>query len=424
MKTIFAAVVAAAAGCVFLQAVSNAHATTYQERILYSFDAMPGGWTPYGGVIRVGGRLYGTANAGGNEDAGVLFALGLRSHREKALFSFDAEDGYPEGNLTEMKGMLYGAASGLNGFGGLVFSFDPGTKAMTPIYGFCGQANCADGAYPVSVLTTAKGILYGTTLGGGQTGCGGLGCGTVFSVDPGTHAERVLHAFCSEGNCADGRWPGAGLIEVNGLLYGTATYGAVPGCVEQIGCGVVFSLNRRTGAEKVLHAFCSEANCADGATPRSGLVAVNGLLYGTTAYGGASGCQSLGCGTAFSIDPKTGVEKVLYDFCSQPDCADGAVPQASLIEVDGTLYGTTTEGGGTGCHGGGCGTVFALDPSTGAETVLYAFGDAPDGQFPNGLIEVNGTLYGTTIFGGAGGYGTVFALEPQKAVTPRRSPPG
>jgi len=81
-----------------------------------------------------------------------------------------------------------------------------------------------------------------------------------------------------------------------------------------------------------------------------------------------------------------------------------------LIEVKGTLYGTTLSGG-TGCDGAGCGTVFSLDPNTGAETVLYAFQGGTDGSGPNAVIDVKGTLYGTTVGGGAYGYGTLFALE-------------
>jgi uncharacterized repeat protein (TIGR03803 family) len=49
-------------------------------------------------------------------------------------------------------------------------------------------------------------------------------------------------------------------------------------------------------------------------------------------------------------------------------------------------------GGGTGC-----GTVFSLDPETGAETVLYTFAGGTDGYYPGAnLLDVNGVLYGTT----------------------------
>jgi uncharacterized repeat protein (TIGR03803 family) len=409
MKAAFAVVICVAAA---FTPVSAARATTYQETVLYSFDDMLGGWQPYAGVVADGDHLYGTANAGGNTDSGMLFSLSLRAHKEKGLYSFDSEDGYPNGALIKMNGLLYGTTTGVDGFGGLVFSFDPGTKTVSSVYGFCRQANCADGAYPSAALTAVKGIFYGTTLGGGIAGCDELGCGTVFSLDPNTHTEKVLHAFCSEQNCADGRWPDASLIEMNGHLYGTATFGAVPGCDEEAGCGVVFSINRKTGKEKVLYSFCSQMNCADGANPYAGLTKLGGMLYGTTGYGGNSGCGGGGCGTVFSIDPKTGAEKVIYAFCGQQNCTDGAQPHAALIAANGLLYGTTIVGG-AGCSGEGCGTVFSLDPNTGIEMVLYAFGDKPDGQFPTGLIDVNGTFYGTTIFGGNTGNGVVFALTPQ-----------
>jgi uncharacterized repeat protein (TIGR03803 family) len=90
----------------------------------------------------------------------------------------------------------------------------------------------------------------------------------------------------------------------------------------------------------------------NGRIPEGGLISVNGTLYGTTYYGGTGTCK-VGCGTVFSLDPTTGTEKVLYSF--QNDGADGALPFAGLIDIRGTLYGTTSTGG---AHGGG--TVFAI----------------------------------------------------------------
>jgi uncharacterized repeat protein (TIGR03803 family) len=118
----------------------------------------------------------------------------------------------------------------------------------------------------------------------------------------------------------------------------------------------------------------------------------------------------------FALDPNSGVETALYSFCSQQKCSDGSGPVASLVDAKGTLYGTTFHGGSRGCEHQGCGTAFALDLDTGAETVLHSFcprTNCPDGALPQaGLIDVNGTLYGTTLFGGANGGGTVFALKP------------
>ncbi len=82
---------------------------------------------------------------------------------------------------------------------------------------------------------------------------------------------------------------------------------------------------------------------------------------------------------------------VLYSFGGDPDGAD---PYANLINVKGTLYGTTLDGGSYGR-----GTAFAITPS-GAETVLHSFGASGDGTTPfASLTEVNGTFYGTTLFG-------------------------
>lgn len=85
---------------------------------------------------------------------------------------------------------------------------------------------------------------------------------------------------------------------------------------------------------------------------------MKGLLYGTTINGG-SGCSGLGCGAVYSITT-TGTETVLHIFAGT---TDGEDPEAGLTVVNGTLYGTTYDGGDLRhekhyC----CGTVFALTP--------------------------------------------------------------
>jgi uncharacterized repeat protein (TIGR03803 family) len=413
MKAVSASLFAGLVICAFVPLAPAAETATFTEKVLYSFGSLPDGAQPYDSVIDVNGTLYGTTATGGNADYGTVFALDLNTSAEKVLHSFDSTEGVPEAGLIDVKGTLYGTTSGSDGLGGTVFSLDPNTDALATLYYFCSQTNCADGAYPVAGLMRVKGALYGTTLGGGLTGCSGLGCGTVFLLHRKTGVEKMLYLFCSQANCADGRWPSASLIYVNSVLYGTTPYGAVPGCAESIGCGTVFSIDLNTGAEKLLYSFCSQSNCADGATPDAGLIDVNGKLYGTTEYGGGTGCNGLGCGTVFSVDPNTGDEKVLYSFCSQQNCLDGAESVASLADVDGILYGTTIEGGGSGCGGTGCGTVFSIDPNTGVEKVIHSFAGGPsDGAQPRAnLIDVNAKLYGTTLGGGAHGDGTVFMLS-------------
>lgn len=168
------------------------------------------------------------------------------------------------------------------------------------------------------------------------------------------------------------------------------------------------------GQLTTLYNFCSQANCSDGAVPWGALVlAANGNFYGTTLEGGANSnpmCHER-CGTVFEITP-AGQLTTLYSFCSQTNCSDGAMPYGGLVQgVDGNFYGTTYEGG-VNCAT--CGTVFKIT-SDGALTTIYTFcsqANCSDGKIPfTGLILGNdGNFYGTTLQGGLTDNGTLFKI--------------
>ncbi len=191
-----------------------------------------------------------------------------------------------------------------------------------------------------------------------------------------------------------------------GNLYGTTSEGGY----YSGGTGVVFKV-APDGPETVLYTFCSQNACSDGANPMASLIKDNaGNLYGTTWAGGSS-CQ---CGVVFKL-ALDGVETVLHIFCSQNACSDGALPDSSLIkDRAGGLYGTTYWGGAYNE-----GVVFRLAPD-GTETPLYAFTGGSDGANPNaGVIEdQSGNLYGTTAYGGAQAAGVVFKLAPDGTEKP------
>lgn len=401
MKPVSIALFAGIIACASVQPFWVANAVTYNEKVLWSFGSGTDGLNPSANLIAVNGILYGTTQWGGStcegSGCGSVFSLDPSTGKEKVLHAFDDTDGSdPRAGLIKVKGSLYSTTIFGGTYGlGTVFSFDPGTGTETVLHSF---GSSFDGYLPVASLIHLKGKLFGTTDQGGpnKRGCN-ISCGTVFSLNLDTGAEQVLHTFCSQQGCADGANPLAGLIDVNGTLYGTTQRGGV------LGRGTVFAVDPKTGIETVVHSFCSQTNRTDGEYPGSGLIAVNGTLYGTTVYGG-----DYGKGTIFALDPNTGSDTVLHSFGSG---TDGSEPVAGLIDVRGTLYGTTSAGG-TACSGiGGCGTAFSFDPGTSSEIVLYSFAGSGDGEAPWGsLIHVNGTLYGTTIYGGHSDEGTVFAL--------------
>lgn len=160
--------------------------------------------------------------------------------------------------------------------------------------------------------------------------------------------------------------------------------------------------------EQVLYSF--NPNGPGGIIPYTGLIFdKSGNLYGTATYGG-----SQGVGTVFELSPGsngTWTEQALYSFGESRN--DGQNPDAGLIfDSSGNLYGTTVYGGTYGA-----GTVFELMLGTNGmwtEQVLYSFGQGEDGQFPYAqlIFDNSGNLYGTTLQGGTYDDGTVFELMP------------
>lgn len=410
MKRICIALSVAAVCCTFAVKLPGAGAAMAAEKVIHAFGTGSDGQLPTARLTDVKGTLYGTTLSGGIHEKGTVFALDPTTGAEKVLYSFCSQQGcldgeQPESRLVDAGGTLYGTtySGGTNSYYGTVFALDPQTRQENVLYSFCSQPNCMDGAAPIAAPIDLNGALYGTTVYGGA-----YGHGTAFAIDPDTGAETVLYSFCSQQGCMDGEEPLAGLVDVNGMLYGTTAEGGT------YGYGTIFVIDPDTGAETVLYSFCGRQNCADGAYPRAALINVNGTLYGTTTSGGAKSYD----GTVFAFDPTTNGETVLYSFCEVQKhhiCKDGAMPWASLIDVDGTLYGTTIEGGtAINCHDG-CGTIFGLDPVTQTEQVVHAFQmNGTDGLEPvAGLVDVGGTLYGTTYYGGAAAAGTVYAVTPE-----------
>ena len=388
-KTFNLAIFASAAAFAALLLINAPSALAVSnESVIYSFQAQPDAEEPYAPLVGdAKGNLYGTTYVGGTSNCGTVFKV-TPAGVETVLYSFScgADGAYPyfAGVVLDKAGNLYGTTT-YGGLGyGVVYQLSP-SGVETPLYTF---QDGADGGYPFAGVVLDKvGNIYGTTSGGGASGDG-----TVFKVTP-TGTESVIYNFTG-GN--DGCVPYG-----SGVIFGPkkTLYGTTSSCGAN-GYGTVYKVTL-SGKETILHSFNYDGT--DGAYPYAGVVLDKaGNVYGTTYTGGANFL-----GTVYEVSSK-GVETILHSFNS--DGTDGYYPLGAGVVRDklGNLFGTTSSGG---IYGGG-GVVFEIT-SSGSYSLVHSFGGpSPDGASPEaGLwLGKSNTLYGTTIGGGAIGYGAVFKV--------------
>jgi uncharacterized repeat protein (TIGR03803 family) len=395
-------------------------AERFNETILYSFPLSTKTKSPIfpsSSLSARGDDLYGAtaATAGFGGGAGTIFELknGM-TLKIAARFRVKTGGAYPSGVVDDNSGSLFGTTRQggdrdcLPILGcGTVFELTPSGSSYVRrvLYSFEGGT---DGIEPVGGLTIgARGELYGTTYAGGGSGCGAFGCGTVFQLTQagGNYRERILHRF--EGG-RDGSAPVGGVAsDSSGNLFGVTMAGGKRCSASMSGCGTVYELAKRGTAyhEVVLYRF-GGAEERDGAFPISVLApSKHGTIYGTTNGGGEGRCGR-GCGTIFMLVRSRSVyrERILNYF--EPAPGKAAREPSRLVSTDAELYGTTELGGRHTSYlfPHGCGTAFALALATGRTTIIHDFSGSPDGCTPTQGVTVgpDGSLYGATSGGGTG----------------------
>jgi uncharacterized repeat protein (TIGR03803 family) len=384
--------------CVFLLCAMITSAAAQKFTILAN---LPEASDPLAPLVQgKDGSFYGTTTTA--PDGGGIFSV-TQEGEVTQLYAFTSiyVGEFPQAGLVQaIDGDFYGAtyAGGTNtecgqeGCG-TIYRITP-QGALTQLLSF----DFTDGEKPFSALIQGvDGNYYGMTNEGGNSSCE---CGTVFRITPDGNLTTV-HSFQG----SDGASPQGGLVQgTDGNLYGTTQFGGDTNCNPSSGgCGTVFGMTP-AGQLTMLYAF----DGTKGMNPESGLVeASDGNFYGV-AGGGNQTCVLGGCGTIFRIT-RRGVLTTLFSF----DAQNGAYPLGPLIQAtDGSLYGTTVEGGGLGgqhCDYG-CGTIFRID-ARGKLRTLHRFA-LTDGTGPRSLLQgTNGLFYATTAGGGSDNGGVIFSLD-------------
>jgi uncharacterized repeat protein (TIGR03803 family) len=387
--------------------MTTAGATT----VLHVFSNSDGAHPVAGVTAGADGNLYGTTEQGGPDPGnplGVIYKIDSQDV-VTTVHAFTMADGLvaPQAALLlASDGKLYGTAGSifrLETDGGVTL-----VHALTQLEGTTLVA-------PLIEPTT--GHLFGTAELGGAGGYG-----TVFDCDFAGNLE-VVYAF--EGS-AEGLAPSAGVVQgADGSFYGTTQEGGVAGQ------GVIFRLDS-SNSLTVLHALLN----GEGLWPRANLTfGPDGRLYGTTfGSDGFAGPSAFAIDTLGSFDllhsfswneARQLYAGLLWSSASQlwgagfgtgpfrldPGGTVTLVPvddptsTGTLIESDGSLYGTST------------GSVYKITGST--SQTLHTFPE-PNGyyNFLAGLLKAaDGNFYGTTEWGGAYNGGTVFRMDPSGTVT-------
>lgn len=199
-------------------------------------------------------------------------------------------------------------------------------------------------------------------------------------------------------------------------VFGFATFVVSPACA-RVSFDVIYSFTNTAGGWAPMGELVADNN--------------NIVYGTTQAGGKACPDVRFSCGgTVYRLVPPTSAggswsHDVLYSFKGGKD---GAAPAGGVIvrPDNGLIHGTTEYGGDTSCtaepHGWGCGTVFELAPPASGTNgwplvILHRFKGQPDGELPTTrMLQLkNGTYYGSTASGGSGGQGLIYRLVPTAA---------
>lgn len=382
--------------------------------VLKSFPPLPssystnvGGAQPWAGVTLFDGVLYGTTTLGGLSSGGTIFKLNTDGTGFTVLKNFNGDygadnDGFsPRAGLLLSDNIIYGTtfAGGTN-IGGTVFRI----KTDGTEFNIIKQSILAD-SYGFSCgLELVGSTLYGVSINGGI-----FTNGSIFKMQTNGSDYSVIKSFRATATNGfgtytntDGQGPESELTIRDGILFGSTPFGGVEGH------GILFRVETNGNNFTVLKIFPSWSSIpprtnSEGAKPVGKMVIIGNHLFGTTQLGG-----EYGRGVIFSLETNGNNFTVLKHF----SVSDGSAPFAGLTFYGNTFYGTTRSGG-VATNG----VIFKLHTDGSGYSVLKHFSPNigstnADGKGPWGTLAFSGgILYGTTESGGSAANGTIFSFD-------------
>ena len=364
-------------------------------KVLHEFNEE--GVSPHPGVLAINGKLFGTNSSGGVSDGGVIFSIDENGSNYETLYDFSKANGNGYSAMgtpiSVNSDWTYGTTREGGGFGfGTIYRMATDGSMFETVYHF----DETSGINPSSdLLLASNGLLYGTAMNGGE-----FNNGTIFQMDPTDDSFQLIHTFSIIGEL--GAKPRAALIEgSDGKIYGTTQSGG------NDGSGTIYRFDLDGGNLEVVHHFSTDEN-----TGRSPSYKVyehtNGLLYGTTIFGGSSSDEE--DGTIFKINKDGSGYSVLKIFNS----GENGAPAGPLnSNNDGYLYGVTQNGGDNLV-----GTIYRISLADESFETIHQF-DVTNGISPRGELLTNnadGWIYGIANRGGNSDDGIVYRVQPDGSV--------
>jgi uncharacterized repeat protein (TIGR03803 family) len=329
--------------------------------------------------------LMGTPQYGGQYGYGTLFSFNTANNILEVKHNFDYANGAAPSfgkPLLASNGLIYGTTivGGNSGYG-VLYEYNPLTNVFTKK----ADLNGTTGYISFGALIERPG---GRLVGGCYLG-GANGSGTIFEYDIANDTIIKLHDFY--GN-SGGPYLGITLAS-NGKLYGTSLGG---------NGGVLYEFDLNSNTLSVIQTFNGE----NGATPVAKVHEANNKLYGTTVEGG-----TYNGGTIYEYDLSSGVFTTKANL--NPS-VDGSYPASGInLATNGLFYGVTMLGGNYGK-----GTLYSFEPNSGSINTLYDFNyvDGPYSLSSNSVMQASdGNLYGMTTYGN-NGLGSIFQYNPVTSV--------